>query len=406
MSYYWRSRRISHRIIEKIANSSAYEQYLNHVSLFADWVQASTNSSRTVDLCFVHDSLALEAGRRLRSERHCGLVFDGVEYPDYSGRPSDLGRTFARDPESLSRALSFERAILDEAEALLVGTPHVQACYQEHTNAPKAAVVRNCIDYLPRPDSDRIRRLCGLDADAKLLLFPNSAYRKSGFDICMSAMKLLDPSVHLAVLGQIPRDAKAGARAVLRTSGLNARIHFLEPRPPEELLTFRSGADLSLIVLDPAVPSYYTALPNRAFESIMSRTPLVTTDLPNVRALVEEYDCGTISKDQSATSVAEAINRALDNLGHYRERTEVAAGTLNWERERPRFLRALEPVLGDRGGARVIYLANKSLETNTRTFRHVRTLKEIGCDVEVLSVRPPANALTVDGVTYKAMQRA
>jgi glycosyltransferase involved in cell wall biosynthesis len=63
--------------------------------------------------------------------------------------------------------------------------------------------------------------------------------------------------------------------------------------------------------------------------------PLVGTQLPEVKALIERYDLGTLCDPADPASIAQAIMQVLepDNYARYKANAVSARGELTWEGE-------------------------------------------------------------------------
>ena len=81
---------------------------------------------------------------------------------------------------------------------------------------------------------------------------------------------------------------------------------------------------------------YRYALPNKVFDYIQAGTPVVCSDLPEMRAVVDEYSVGEIFAEHDAESLAKLVSKMLENhekLFEYHNNCIVAAKVLNWENE-------------------------------------------------------------------------
>ncbi|HTV71955.1 MAG TPA: glycosyltransferase [Rhizobiaceae bacterium] len=385
------------------AISTAWQQHFSNVFGFAEWTE-SVLGSEPVDICIVHDSFALEAARLLKKKTGCALVFDAVEYPDYTGRFGRMAEAFSREESGHALVLAHEQLIHEMVDVLIVGTRGVQEWFAANKKLPPATIVRNCLDFEVMHPDDRIRNACGLSPDDRLVLLPNSVHMSSYIVETFEALRYLPANVHLATMGNTPKPVRNELETKLAAWGVAHRVHFLPLRSPADLLQYRSGADISVIPLDPEIPVYRSALPNRVFESIMSRHPLAISNLPFIREVVEQFSIGGVFETSAPQAIAETIRAILDRLPEHKKNVETAAKTLCWKNERDVFINAMRPVLPEERPRRVVCIANKRLTTNRRVFRHTRTLAELGHEVRVLSLFAPLDVLKDDRVRYDAMQ--
>ncbi len=351
-----------------------------------------------VDLCLTHDSLALTAAQAVHDKTGCRMVFDGVEYPDYVGRSVNAARVFTEKLVATDLIQHIEKMTLKEMDAILVGTRGVAEVYGEDPALVPANIVRNCLDFEEIAADLRIREDCGLDPQDHLLLFPNTVYPQCGIEQVIEALLLLPSTFHLAIMGRIHLSLKDTVDEFVERA--DGRVHLLPLRPPKDLLQYRSGADFALVPLDPEIPNHRTCLPNRVFEAIMARLPLIATDLPYVRELIETYSCGCVLQSKNPGDIAATIMTAYEQLALLNKKTALAARALSWENEKEIFTTALGPVLAKTQGKNLLFLANKPIATNRRVFRHTRELADMGFDVTVMALDLPVSELRDSRIQY------
>lgn len=401
----WLARQVRARLgaLPPTIKAQNWQRHFGKVFVFADWA-TDTLGDRPVDICIVHDSLALEAARSICEAKGCALVFDAVEYPDYAGRFGGMAQSYDRDKRGHALVLAHERHIHEIVDVLIVGTRGVKDWFAANDRLPAAAIVRNCLDFQEAPDDRRIRDDCGLAPEDRLILLPNSVHMSPYIAGTFEALKYLPANVHIATMGNTHPDVRQALVKELEAAGVAHRAHFLPVRAPDDLIEYRSGADFSVIALDPVYPTFRTALPNRVFESIMARHPLAIPDLPYIREVVEEFDMGVVFRSADPQEIAAGLQAMLDRLPHYKANVEKAAQALCWKNEQQTFLDALAPVMPAGKKLSIVCVANKKLTTNRRVYRHVRTLAALGHDVQVLSLNNPVESLRVDGVEYLSMR--
>jgi glycosyltransferase involved in cell wall biosynthesis len=105
-------------------------------------------------------------------------------------------------------------------------------------------------------------------------------------------------------------------------------------QPYERLRQLTASADVGLSLDKGIHMNYYFSLPNKLFDYIHAGIPVVASPLPEVRAVVNEYEVGVIIDDWSPERIADAVNQVLDKgKASYAERLQIAAERYNWQRE-------------------------------------------------------------------------
>jgi len=81
--------------------------------------------------------------------------------------------------------------------------------------------------------------------------------------------------------------------------------------PYDELHALTCGADVGVCLIEPLSMSYEYALPNKLFETMMARIPVLVTDLPALRRHIESHPVGLIvGRTLDAREIADALDAA------------------------------------------------------------------------------------------------
>jgi glycosyltransferase involved in cell wall biosynthesis len=149
------------------------------------------------------------------------------------------------------------------------------------------------------------------------------------------AMGLADlkPSWRLALIGH-PND-KGYIAELERLSGWD-RIDHLGRLSPLESRTAIAQARIGLAVLQPT-DAYRDALPTKLFEYMAAGVPVVASDFPLWRSIVEGAGCGLLVDPTNPAATAAAIKQLVDDPVTARTMGERGRGAaqsrLNWHRE-------------------------------------------------------------------------
>ena len=130
-------------------------------------------------------------------------------------------------------------------------------------------------------------------------------------------------------------DEEQNLRALVATMKLD-NVKFLGRLPLEELRHFTSQADAGISLEEDMGLSYRYALPNKLFDYIQARIPVVVSNLPEMVRIVRLYGIGLITSSHDPAEIAEVVRKALTdkNLRRvWKTNLEVAAADLNWEKE-------------------------------------------------------------------------
>lgn len=115
--------------------------------------------------------------------------------------------------------------------------------------------------------------------------------------------------------------------------GANSKI--LDPIPQEKLVGNGSLYDVAILSCYPSNINNQYSLPNKFFQYIQSRLPIVTGPNPSIAKIVRQYDIGIVANDFSAEALADAL-RMMDHkrISRCRVNLEAAARDLSWDRDK------------------------------------------------------------------------
>ena len=191
-----------------------------------------------------------------------------------------------------------------------------------------------------------LRRLpgaTGVPADAPIVLFIGNATEGRGIEDLMAAMELL-PDAHLVLLGAA--DQEGYVRPLARRHHLAARVHVTPRVPTEHVVAYAASATVGMAAIPPVSLSYRYSLPNKLFQCMQAGLPVVASDFPQVRQVIEESGAGLTVNPLDARSIAGAIRTYLDDP--LRRQADGARGRravrerFNWTAVAPRLVEVYE----------------------------------------------------------------
>lgn len=114
-------------------------------------------------------------------------------------------------------------------------------------------------------------------------------------------------------------------------------IFFRDTVPMEDIVKTISEYDVGVFFLPNNTFNHRHTLPNKFFEYIQARLALAISPLPDMSALLRQYDLGIVSQDFTPQAFAEAIT-ALDHndIARFKKNADSAAHELCWERNNVR----------------------------------------------------------------------
>lgn len=123
---------------------------------------------------------------------------------------------------------------------------------------------------------------------------------------------------------------------------LQDRIRILEPVDSEVLVKTINQYDIGIYYLEPIIKNQENCLPNKLFEFIQARLAVVTTPIPSMKEVIEEYDIGGASEEYTIESFVTRIEEVSQKLDYYKQNTNKAANCLSAEKEWGKMIRYIQ----------------------------------------------------------------
>jgi len=126
--------------------------------------------------------------------------------------------------------------------------------------------------------------------------------------------------------------------------GINEQVIFAGKVNQDEILSYTKTADVGLSIIENMSLSYYYALPNKLFEYIMVEIPVIVSNLPQMKEIVEKYKVGLVVNLDNPVELVDAIKQLTEDKvlnGKFKENCRIASKELNWENEIQNLLKDL-----------------------------------------------------------------
>lgn len=288
------------------------------------------------DVIHVHDLSALPIGWMVAGALGCRFIYDSHElWADSTHNSIVPGWVFAR-------VAAAERAMARRADRVITVSDGIADVLARSMGIARPLVVRN----VPPASADAgrlrsgvLRQALGLPEDAFVFLYVGGVMGNRGVDLLLDAFAALDrPDAHLVFLGT--RAMPPGLGGGL-SQAAGSRVHFQPPVPFKDVAVWASDGDVGIHPIRDSSLSHRLCLPNKLFEYIQARLPVIVTDLPEMGRFVRDYGLGRLFPDGDGAALRDAMAAMMDDRGTLaamRRGSEEAAATLVWENERQRVI--------------------------------------------------------------------
>lgn len=248
------------------------------------------------------------------------LVYDSHEY-------------FTEVPELINRPQVkkiwewLEQKMVPEIKYAITVCDSIANIYMEKYGTP-FKVVRN----IPG-SSNKISTREKSEKSEKIILYQGAINIGRGLEQAILSMKFIE-NAKLIIAGD--GDIKADLELLVENENLQNQVEFVGRLPLEKLSKLTPQADLGLSIEEDLGLNYRFALPNKLFDYIHAQIPVLISNLPEMAAIVNQYQIGDITNSLNPSHLAEKIKDSLYNKDKRKiwiKNLPIASKELTWEKE-------------------------------------------------------------------------
>jgi len=168
---------------------------------------------------------------------------------------------------------------------------------------------------------EEARKKLGLPTDKKIVLYTGHLYSWKGADTAVQSAPGLPDNVIMIFVGGTAVDIERFEK----NYGQNKKVMIIGKKPHEEMPFFMKSADILLLPNSAKedISRFYTS-PMKLFEYMTSGNPIIASDLPSLKEILNESNAYFFEPDNSE-SLAGVIKEVLNN---YTEATNKAKRAL------------------------------------------------------------------------------
>lgn len=326
------------RTTRPLGNNNLIVNINRLVSLFT-W--ASYARKIEPDVISGHDLIGLFIGWLstlfIPKKRRPLLVYDSHEF--------ELGRNTVGKKSRLRnwRVFLMEKYLTNKSFINIMVSDSIADEVQKNYNlADRPIVVRNIPQYYyidEKTIKDKRKEICDklcISNDAFLAMYHGGITRGRGIEKLIQAIGFVNGAA-LIILGYGEINYIAELNQLIDDLNRNGNVHFLDAVPVDMLWKYIGAADVGMSTIENVSRSYYYSLPNKLFESIQSLTPIIGSDFPEIKKIIEGYDIGICCDPHDVNDIANAIRKLKEDRDLYSKfkiNLKKAKKELCWENEK------------------------------------------------------------------------
>ena len=295
------------------------------------------------DVVYAHDLPALPLALALRDRQAQGkVILDAHELFDeqFDLLVSKTARRYWREVAD---------EFVPRCDGVMTVTERIAGELKQRHGLPETpTVLRNACPFVPeiRPTGE-LRRLYGIAEARRIVLCQGGLLAgRSLEDLIDAAPCLAGRNVVIVFLGfGQPSYVRRLERRAERL-GVEGTVFLGKAVEPDRILDYTRDADLGFVSNRGEGINNTDGAPNRLFEYIQARVPVLSFEHNGVRQVLSRSETGWVVRWESAEELARLIEEKLDEaVGFPKDTLDAAAREFSWEAEEPKLFALVDRVL-------------------------------------------------------------
>lgn len=298
---------------------------------------------KRVDACHCHDLWTLPIGYIIKKLRGSSLVYDSHELYLEQASLGFIRRFVGK---------IIERTLIRHVDYVITVNPLIAAELSERYKIQLPSVIANCpskMREMPALSQDNVRGTLSIPDDVPIILYSGGFLAGRGLENLILSVKFIRKGVVVFIgYGAVENELKE----LTRSHNLTGKIKFTDPVPPDALVRYIASASIGVVLFTRIDLNNYYGSPNKLFEYINAGLPVVCSDFPYMKSVVENNEVGKTCDPEDPECIASAINWVLEDVGRYqylKRNTRKAADLFNWEHESRKLVAIYEELEKRRG---------------------------------------------------------
>lgn len=232
-----------------------------------------------------------------------------------------------------------ERKLIKYVDETIVVSNSILNEYKKLYRIDKIATVHNTPYYSKYKVSNKFREEFDIKDDVRIYIYQGNLSEGRGIDKYINVFKtLIEYKCCLVLMGYGPMEDEI--KKIIKDS---KNIYFKKSVPIDEIQSYTSSADYGLNITDNTCLSRYYALPNKLFEYVMARVPVIVSNDYERGSFVRDNKLGLVVEDTSVESIYNTIIKSFDyDKNHFFKNLDKIASKYNWENESKKLIKLYE----------------------------------------------------------------
>lgn len=291
--------------------------YLNGGLYYIKYVWRSYKYAKRkkFDIIHCHDLYTLPIGVLLKAKRKKPLIYDSHEHYQNLIVEEISMPIFIK--KSMSKLVQFSEFFMcNRVDAIITVDNRLKNKFQDRYE--RVVIIANYPDI-----AFESKRRIGPN-NVPTLIYGGGINKQRGIMAMIKSLKLVSqqkPETQLIVLGEFKDDSKKEVEEYLDNNNLKNNVKFKGWVSPEEAMKYYADSDICLALLQP-IERFKDAVPIKLFEYMLCSRPVIVSDFPENRKIVERANSGFLIDPTNIEEISNKILWLLDNPAKAREMGE------------------------------------------------------------------------------------
>ncbi|MGF1721656.1 glycosyltransferase family 4 protein [Vibrio kyushuensis] len=198
---------------------------------------------------------------------------------------------------------------------------------------------------VPTQKTDYLHSYLSLENDWPIILYQGGLQSGRGLDTFIRSAALVDNAYFVLIGGG---RLTGELHELVKLLKLENQVHFISTVSLAELPLFTASADIGVQPIENTCMNHYTTDSNKLFEYALAGLPVIATDFPEIRKVVNGYQIGQLITEQTEQALAVELNDLIDHpekRALYRSNTLEYRGKLCWEEQEYKLVELYQSIL-------------------------------------------------------------
>lgn len=260
--------------------------------------------------------------------RKAAIVYDAHEYETEMNGLSGFKKVLFK---------YFERKLIKHISSFITVSDSIAAEYQRLYGIDKSTVLLNVPKIKRQADEvyDLFRDKFEIRTDQRIFLYQGNLMAGRGIEILLKTFSNFDSDRNVIVFM-----GKGSLEGMIRDHTKSGNVYFQEFMGPKEYLKYTSSADVGISFIEDISLSDRYCLPNKLFEYIFCGLPVICSNLPEMKKLVESHEIGIVADENTEEGFKHAVDKMNKvDLKVFKANIPKASNQYSWENQEAKLIK-------------------------------------------------------------------